>query len=133
MSSVWIRPVVQSAIAALTVAAIAMPWSASAAGDDRSRRRGDCSGRSQWELDVRRADGGRLRVRLEIEGGRSGQEWHVFLSDDGERILSATRTSASGGHVEVRARTADRSGTDLVKAAANNVVSGETCTAKARL
>jgi len=132
MSYVRIRPVLRSAIATLTIASIAVPSSASA-GDDRIRRRGNCSGRSEWELDVRREDAGRLRVRLEIEGGRSGQDWHLFLSDNGANIFSGTRTSESGGHVEVRVRTADRSGADAVKAAANNVATGESCRGRATL
>jgi hypothetical protein len=132
VSHARIRPGLRSAIAALTIASIAMPSSASA-GDDRITRRGDCSGRSQWKLDVRRDDGARLRVTLEIEGGRSGQDWHIFLSDDGVNIFSGTRTSESGGHVEVRVRTTDRAGADAVKAAANNVVTGESCMGRATL
>lgn len=132
MSFVGIRSVRRTAVAALTIASIALPSSASA-GDDRIRRRGDCSGRSEWELDVRRDDGGRLRVMLEIQGGRSGQDWHIFLSDNGVNIFSGTRTSEGGGHVEVRVRTTDRSGADAVKAAANNVATGESCTGRATL
>lgn len=127
-----IRTVVRSTIVALVVASIALPQLASA-GDGRVRRRGDCSGRSDWKLEVRQEDGARLRVRFEIEGGRSGQDWHVFLSDNGVNIFSGTRTSGSGGQLEVRVRTADRAGADAVKAAANNVVSGESCTARVTL
>jgi hypothetical protein len=47
------------------------------AADGRVERRGTCSGRSDWKLEIRREDGGKLRVRYEIEGGRAGQEWHV--------------------------------------------------------
>lgn len=122
----------RSAIAALVIASIALPPSASA-GDGRIVRRGACSGRSDWKLDVREEDGGRLRVKFEIEGGRSGQDWHIFLSDNGVNIFSGTRTSESGGHVEVRVRTTDRSGADAVKAAANNVATGESCTGRATL
>ena len=132
MSYVGIRPVLRSAIAALVVASIALPPSASA-GDGRIVRRGACTGPSDWKLDVRQEDGGRLRVKLEIEGGRSGQDWHIFLSDNGAGIFSGTRTSGSGGHLEVRVRTADRAGADAIKAAANNVVSGESCTGRATL
>jgi hypothetical protein len=49
------------------------------------------------------------------------------MSDNGTRIFSGRRTSGSGGHVEVRVRTANRVGPDAVKAAANNVVTAETC------
>jgi hypothetical protein len=96
-------------------------------------RRGDCTGRSGWKLDVRAEDGRRLRVSFEIEGGRAGQDWHVFLSDDGVGIFSGTRTSGAGGSLEVRVRTTDRAGSDTIKAAANNVDSGESCAGKATL
>jgi hypothetical protein len=132
MPYVRIRPALLAAVAALVAASIAIPASASA-GDGRIVRRGACTGPSDWRLEVREEDGARLRVRLEIEGGRSGQDWHLFLSDNGMNIFSGTRTSGSGGHVEVRVRTTDRSGADAVKAAANNVVTGESCTGRATL
>ena len=120
------------AIVVLAAATIAVPSPASA-GDGRIVRRGTCTGPSGWKLDVRQEDGARLRVALEIEGGRSGQAWHIFLSDDGVGIFSGTRTSGSGGYLEVRVRTTDRAGADAVKAAANNVASGESCTGRATL
>ena len=55
------------------------------------------------------------------------------MSDNGACIFSGTRSSGSGGHLVVRVRTTDRAGSDLVKAAANNVVTGETCTGRASL
>jgi hypothetical protein len=121
MSTARARPYARLAIVVLT------------AGDGRIVRRGACTGPSDWKLDVRQEDGARLRVTLEIEGGRSGQAWHIFLSDNGVNIFSGTRTSEGGGHVEVRVRTTDRSGADAIKAAANNVVSGESCAGRATL
>ena len=132
MSTARARPFARLAIVVLAAAAIAGPSPASA-GDGRIVRRGACTGPSDWKLDVRQEDGARLRVTLEIEGGRSGQAWHIFLSDNGVNIFSGTRTSESGGHVEVRVRTTDRSGADAIKAAANNVVSGESCAGRATL
>jgi len=132
MSTARARPFARLAIVVLAAAAIAVPSPASA-GDGRIVRRGACTGPSDWKLDVRQEDGARLRVTLEIEGGRSGQAWHIFLSDNGVNIFSGTRTSESGGHVEVRVRTTDRSGADAIKAAANNVVSGESCAGRATL
>jgi hypothetical protein len=132
MPTLRIRPALRLGVAVLTAATMSVP-SAASAGDDRVVRRGACTGPSDWKLDVRRDDGGRLRVKLEIEGGRSRQDWHVFLSDNGTNIFSGTRTSESGGYLEVRVRTTDRSGDDTIKAAANNVASGESCTGRATL
>ena len=132
MSYVRKRPALRIAIAALISIAIAFPSPASAGGG-RIVRRGACTGPSEWKLDVREEDGARLRVKLEIEGGRPGQDWHIFLSDNGVGIFSGTRTSGSGGHLEVRVRTTDRSGADAIEAAANNVASGESCTGRVTL
>jgi hypothetical protein len=103
------------------------------AADGRAERQGACSGRSDWSLEVRREDGGRLRVRYEIEGGRAGQEWHVYLSDNGSGFFAGTRVSGSNGHVEVRDRTRDRTGADTITAGANNLATGETCGGRASL
>ena len=103
------------------------------ASGDRVVRRGRCSGPSTWKLDVRRESGSRLRVQLEIQGGRAGQSWHVFISDDGARIFAGSRTSGAGGLVEVRVGTTDRPGADAIKAAANNQVTRETCAGRATL
>ncbi len=132
MTSALRRPALRSAFAAVVVAVLVIP-SPARAGDGRVVRRGSCSGLSEWKLDVRKEDGGRIRVQLEIEGGRSGQDWHIFMSDNGARIFSGTRTSGSGGYVEVRVHTTDLAGSDAIKAAANNVVSGESCVGRAIL
>ena len=132
MSYVGKDPALRLAIAVLMVGAIALPAPASAGGG-RVVRRGACTGPSDWTLEVRQEDVGRLRITLEIEGGRSGQDWHIFLSDNGVGVFSGTRTSGSGGYLEVRVRATDRAGSDAIKAAANNVASGESCTGRATL
>jgi hypothetical protein len=126
------RSLLRLGLVAALAAALALPSPAHAI-DGRVVKRGDCTRHSDWKLEVRKEDGGRLRVRYEIEGGRSGQEWHIFLSDNGVGIFSGTRTSASNGYVEVRLRRSDRAGSDTIKAAANNVDSGESCAGKATL
>ena len=119
-----LRAAIVVAVAAGLIAASGI--SAVAGGGDVERR-GSCSGRSDWRLRAREDDDGKLRVRYEVEGGRAGQEWHVFLSDNGVGFFAGTRISESGGFFEVRRRTADRAGTDTIRAGANNVVTGETC------
>jgi hypothetical protein len=127
-----IRVVRRFAATTILAVVLAIPCTGHA-GDGRVVRRGDCTGRSGWKLDVRTEDGRRLRVSFEIEGGRAGQDWHVFLSDDGVGIFSGARTSGAAGSLEVRVRTTDRAGSDTIKAAANNVVSGESCAGRATL
>lgn len=128
----WYARIVRTAAAAFIAAALLAPLPAQADGGGVVRR-GACRGRSDWKLDVRKEDTGKLRVKLEIKGGASGQDWHIFMSDNGAGIFAGTRTSSGGGYLEVRVRTADRAGPDAIKAAANNVVTGETCLGRATL
>jgi hypothetical protein len=57
----------------------------------------------------------------------------VYLSHNGTGFFAATRTSTSGGHVEVRVRTRNRVGPDTITAGANNLATGETCGGRATL
>ena len=121
-----------SALAVSIVLAGVTP-NVSLAHEDRLVRRGDCSGPSEWKLVVRKEDAGTLRVKLEVEGGRSGQKWHVFLSDNGTGFFAGSRISGSNGYFEVSRRTANRAGSDTIRAGASNTVTGETCNGKATL
>jgi hypothetical protein len=105
----------------------------SALAGDEVRQRGSCSGGpSEWRLRVEREDDTSLRVRFDIEGGASGQVWQLFLSDDGERIYAATKESGDGGEVRARRLTADRDGTDRIKATGVNLDTGESCAGRVR-
>lgn len=112
-------------LAGLLTLGLAVPAGAS---DDRGRREGSCSGGpSEWKLVVRRESASTLRIRYEIEGGKAGQTWQLFISDNGTRIYAGNKVSGAGGYVRVRRETADRSGTDLIKATGVNLDSGESC------
>ena len=108
--------------------ALALTISSPAGADDEVRRRGSCSGGpGDWVLRVRREDGGRLRVRFKIDDVAAGQAWQLFLSDNGTRIYSGTKTSSSSGEVRVSMRTANRVGTDRIAASGVNTKNGTTC------
>ena len=114
-------------IAALVVACIVLSTTLAVAGDEE-RRRGSCSGGpGHWTLRVRREDHHRLRVRFEIDDVAAGQVWHLFLSDDGSRIASATKTSTREGEVRIRTVTRNRSGRDRIAASGVNTRAGTTC------
>ena len=99
-----------------------------AGADDEVRRRGSCSGGpGDWVLRVRREDGGRLRVRFKIDDVAAGQAWQLFLSDDGTRIYSGTKTASSSGEVRVSLLTTNRVGTDRIAASGVNTKNGTTC------
>jgi hypothetical protein len=123
----------RTVVRALTLAcalslALALTGASPAAADDEVRRRGDCSGgRGDWVLRVRREDAGRLRVRFKIDDVPAGQSWQLFLSDNGTRIYSGTKTSSSSGEVRVSLLTTNRAGSDRIAASGVNTKSGTTC------
>jgi hypothetical protein len=116
------------AMAVMLAVAVAVAVAASdASADDEVRRRGSCSGGpGDWTLRVRRDDGA-LRVRFSIDDVAAGQSWQLFLSDNGTRIYSGTKTSSAGGEVRVRTRTANRVGSDRIAASGVNTRTGTTC------
>ncbi len=116
-------------IAVMLAGALALSAAAPAgASEDRVRRRGSCSGGpSEWKLVVRSESATTLRVRYEIEEGAPGQTWQLFISDNGTRVYAGNKVSDSTGEVRVGRKTADRPGTDLIKATGVNLVTGESC------
>lgn len=116
-------PVALALMVALALYAVAAPaW----AGDE-VRRRGSCSGGpGDWTLRVRRDDGA-LRVRFTIDDVAAGQSWQLFLSDNGTRIFSGTKTSNAQGEVRVSKLTPDRAGSDRIAASGVNTRNGTTC------
>lgn len=93
-------------------------------------RQGACSGPSGWRLSVAR-DGGSLRVRLAVRGGRAGQRWNVFMDHNGNGFFAGHRISRSRGFWEVRRRVANRAGIDTIRFGTHNVATGETCRGRA--
>jgi hypothetical protein len=94
-------------------------------------RRGDCDGRGEWKIVVRREDSNTLRVRLLIHEVRPGQTWAVFLSDNGHRFFSNTIRASSSGEVKLTKFPVDRPGSDRIVAAGVNHVTGDACTGSA--
>src|SRR4249919_1629590 len=81
------------------------------AGGNGSDRHGSCDGGpGHWRLRVQREDADTLRIRYRIEDVAPGQSWQLFISDNGTRIYSATRSSGSQGEIRVNKTTRDRSG-----------------------
>jgi hypothetical protein len=116
-----------AASAALATVALAAP--AATAGDDDGRveKRGSCGGTTDWKLKAKHDDG-RIEVEYEVDSNRNGQTWNVKITDNGVRIFKGTRTTkAPSGSFSVELRTADRSGTDTIRATATNPGTGETC------
>ena len=115
-------------IASLVVVfAVLLLVSSPASAGGEVRRSGSCSGGpGHWVLRVRRDDGA-LRVRFKIDDVPAGQAWQIFLSNDGTRIFSGTRTSTASGEVRVSKRTPNRRGSDRIAASGVNTRTGTTC------
>lgn len=102
--------------------------SPSVSAHDEVRRRGSCSGGpGEWTLRVRRQDRGRLRVRFRIDHVAPTEAWQLFLSDNGTRVFSGTRTSDAGGVVRVTRFPANRPRSDRIAASGVNARTGTTC------
>jgi hypothetical protein len=109
----------------LALSLIAAP---SASAHDEVRRHGSCSGGpGDWTLRVRREHGGRLRVRFRIDHVAPGESWQLFLSDNGARIFSGTRTSDHRGVVRVTRFPPNRRRSDRIAASGVNAVTATTC------
>lgn len=112
---------------AVAFAVALMLAAAPAHARDEVRRRGSCSGGpGNWTLRVR-LDDGVFRLRFKIDDVPAGQSWQLFMSDNGTRIYSGTKTPDSGGEVRVSKRTTNRAGSDRIVASGVNTRTGTTC------
>jgi hypothetical protein len=101
------------------------------AGDDEVRREGSCSGRSDWELRIRRDDG-RFEVRWRVDSRIPGQTWRMRVFHDGERIAAATRTTNRDGEATIDLRgVPNHPGEDAFRGRARNPNTEETCSGRA--
>jgi len=121
------------ALAVLACVVASMTSSPASATDFVSRSGGCDGGPSVWRLVAVRGDDGYLRLRFRIDTGVAGQEWQIFLSDNGARIASVTRISGEDGFVRLARKTLDRDGIDEVKAAGVNRPTGESCSGYLRI
>jgi hypothetical protein len=97
------------------------------AGSADVTRRGSCSGRGEWKLRVRHETATTIRVRFQIDRLDTGDTWQLFLSDNGTRILSASRTVGSDGQVRAVKVTSNRPGDDRIKGSGVNTSASGSC------
>jgi hypothetical protein len=114
------------ALCVLAVVSLVVLAHPAAALEVASVRRGTCSGASLWTQRVVR-DGGLLRVRLAVRGGRAGQRWNIFMDHNGTGFFAGYRISRVDGSWVVRRRVRNLAGMDTIRFGAHNVVTGETC------
>lgn len=77
---------------------------------------GACVGGGAFKLKAKH-DNALIQVEYEVDTNRVGQSWAVKLTDNGATIFSGTvKTTAPSGSFTVRKTTANRAGTDTVRA-----------------
>jgi hypothetical protein len=129
----WANRMVRMGISGLMVGALFMAAPAALAKGGGVVRQGSCSGAADWKLSLKPEDGGKLRVEFEVEHAKPGQGWAVRITDNRTQIFGGTRTANDLHRFTVRKLTADRAGSDKVRARATNVVTGQACNATATL
>jgi hypothetical protein len=112
---------------ALAVPLLWVAGPAAASGGGGVRNSGACSKAGVFELKAKHDDGV-IEIEYEVDTNRAGQAFAVRLTDNGTVIVKRTvTTTAPSGSFTVHKRTANRAGTDLIRAHAvrgTNVCAG---------
>ena len=129
------RRMIVMGLAALSLAATvpsAIAASGPGGGGGEVRKKGPCSGNSEWEM--RLEDRGTFRVRWDVDSGIPGQTWNMSVSQNGNVIGSGSRVTNARGEAEFRLRgVANPAGKDTFAGTASNPATGETCSATASI
>ena len=123
---------IRSLFLAATVAATSLAVGALPAAAADREREGDCSARSDWDLELDRDDG-EIEVDLEIDGRRAGERWRVVIKQNGSVFFDATRRADDDGDVDIERDRPDTSGTDRFWFRATSVRTGEVCQGSLRI
>ncbi len=119
------------AFALVTTFVLLVPAAVASAGQNDVIERGSCSNSSEWKLKVS-PDDGRLEVEYEVDQNVSGDRWRVKIGHDGDLAFRGTRTTrGASGSFSVRILENDSAGSDVFRARARNVSTGEVCAGSA--
>jgi hypothetical protein len=125
-----------SAVVALAAGLAMSPLAVASAqaqggGGNRVEASGSCTGGGTWKLKAK-PDDGRLEIEFEVDTNVVGQTWATRITDNWVRVYSANRrTVAPSGSFSVELRSANRSGTDVIRARATR--GARTCSGSVRL
>jgi hypothetical protein len=104
--------------AALAAPLLAAGPAAASGGHHGVTNSGSCSQHGTFKLTAKHDDAA-LEVEYEVDTNRVGQRFTVRLTDNGTVILKRTLTTAGrSGSFSVSKRTADRAGSDVIRARA---------------
>jgi hypothetical protein len=124
------RSLTRLSVVALLSAGALLPATAASAADSVTRS-GACSANSTWTLRAAEAAGDQAALRLTINSPRAGQTWSVQLFRQGNQFFSAQRTTNAQGDFTVNRSAREVNGVDDVYTArAQNLRTGETCSAR---
>lgn len=113
------RSIGTAALAATLIGSVVAAAPAQARGGDAVRASGACTSHGTWHLKAK-PDDGRIEIEFEVDVNRPGQTWHVRITDDGHVVANRNATTtARSGSFSIERRTADRVGTDVVRAHAS--------------
>ena len=117
---------------ALAVALLLLiPASTALAGQGDVIRRGPCSGRSDWKVKLS-PEHGRIEVEFEVDQNVVGDRWRVTIRHGGDLAFRATRiTRGASGSFEARTVEPNHQGSDVFRARARNLSTGEVCVGRA--
>ena len=119
MNNIITRSLTTAAVLAAfaTPVALAAPALASGgSGGGGVTSTGACVGGGVFKLKAKH-DNALIQVEYEVDTNRVGQSWAVRLTDNGATIYSGTvKTTAPSGSFTIRKATANRAGTDTIRA-----------------
>jgi hypothetical protein len=123
----------RTALAALTLSALALPLTLSApalashGGGGGVTNSGPCSGSAHWKLKAK-PDDGRIEVEAEVDSNHSGQVWSWRIKHNGSTSAKGSGTThGASGSFSVNRRMANLAGTDHFSFRAERRGSGEVC------
>ena len=118
MTNIITRSLTTAAVLAAfaTPIALAAPALASGGSGGGVTSTGSCAGGGVFKLKAKH-DNALIQVEYEVDTNRVGQAWAVRITDNGATIYSGTvKTTAPSGSFTVRKVTANRAGTDVIRA-----------------
>jgi hypothetical protein len=124
--------VTRHALAALSLAALALPLALTApasarGGGDDVRTNGGCSGSAHWKLKAK-PDDGRIQVEAEVDSNHRGQVWDWRIKHNGSVSAKGSATTAgTSGSFSVERRMTNLAGTDHFDFRAVRRSGGEVC------
>ena len=123
----------RTALAALTLSALALPLAAMApatashSGGGAVRSHGGCGGAAVWHMKAKPSNG-RIELEAEVDSNHVGQVWDWKIKHNGSRAAKGSSTThGASGSFTVQRRLSNRAGTDHFVFRAERRATGDVC------